>query len=65
MTRQERQQKIEQAFPYEPITSDKEDITRCLYEEKPKAWVEWAIGIIVVCALAAYIYSNYIVTPGQ
>lgn len=66
MTREERYHKIDKAFPYEPITSDKEDITRVLdTESKPKAWVGWAAGILVVCSLLAYIYSNYIVTPGQ
>lgn len=60
MTREERYQKIDKAFPYEPITSDKEDITRCLdTESKPKAWVEWAIWILLVAGILAYIIKNY------
>lgn len=60
MTRQERQQKIDKAFPYEPITSDKEDITRVLdTESKPKAWVEWTVGLLVVSVILAYIIKNY------
>lgn len=59
MTREERQQKIESAFPYEPITSDKEDITRCLDNERQIPWVQICVSVLLVAALAAYLYKNY------